>query len=509
MSSSSAEEQSARPERLKKTIASSRISTNAALKLTMLLSITVLLLSSQFTRLFRFAHYLSIEEKFLVEPAADMLQAARTALSSATVEAEAEATPSTPFEQLNSFLRQHPDTPGARFINLLRTHVYQSAGSVSARMDACAGSSRKPPFGIALIHCLTGQPSDPTRSTFNQDTNLAARSTFMPLNSTVSIYDMLRYPGMDHFIPALGTVPSCLPLFLAGAAVGATSGSMAIELGPYFGLSSKCIVAGMKTHGVRDNSYLAFDTFEGGVNFRSVQKKGQHRWILDSYPFYTAQNSSFLFLWEKAVRPIYPTARGRPGWISESTLNLQTIGLGGGSQTARGDEENRPKSRTTATGVELISVDSAKTVPQLQSQLAGLGRLTVGTILFLLDFEFVKSQVKLVYGCMRHSGYLLPVYTAWANHENWAFVVTKEFSFSEFEFDFPRCIEENINRASAGVNQTYWVEQDIRLMTSLRADNNEEAVAKTQKYVDKLYNKFSNILGFAKEATKQQEVVTF
>jgi hypothetical protein len=109
----------------------------------------------------------------------------------------------------------------------------------------------------------------------------------------------------------------------------------------------------------------------------------------------------------------------------------------------------------------------------------------------------VRGQVQLVYGCLRHSGYLLPVYTAWARRENWAFVVTKEFAFSEFAF--PQCIKEN----RALVNRTFWLEQDIRLLTSLRAENNEEAVAKTKGRVDDLYSTFSKILGLANEQTEQ------
>jgi hypothetical protein len=148
------------------------------------------------------------------------------------------------------------------------------------------------------------------------------------IRDIISVYDMPRYPGMDHSIPALGTLLSCLPLFLGGASVGSKHG-MTIELGPYFGLSSKCILAGMDTSGVRrENAYIPFDTFEGSQNFKSIQKSRKHAWIMRSYPLYTANNSSFLFLWEKATQPIYPTAQGRPGWISASTLNLQTIGLG-------------------------------------------------------------------------------------------------------------------------------------------------------------------------------------
>jgi hypothetical protein len=250
--------------------------------------------------------------------------------------------------------------------------------------------------------------------------------------------------------------------------------SMALVLGPYFGFSSKCFVSGMKTIGVRKSSYMAFDTFEGKGNFRSIQKSKRHAWILESYPQFNKTSTSFLFLWEKAVRPIYPKATGRAGWISNETLNFETIGLQDESRSL-GDR---------ASGIDLISIDSAKSVKMLQSQLAGLGKLKVGTILFLLDFEYVRDQIQLVYGCMRHTGYLLPVYTAWQNKENWAFVVTKEFSFSDFEF--PECIA--VEKEQRGVNQTYWVEQDLRLLASLRNDEKAEIMtsSKIQEFSSKL-----------------------
>jgi hypothetical protein len=171
------------------------------------------------------------------------------------------------------------------------------------------------------------------------------------------------------------------------------------------------------------------------------------------------------------VLPIYPTATGRAGYISQNTLNYKIIGRG---------EEGSSKDD----GIDLISVDSAKAVKMLQSQLAGLGKLKVGTILFLLDFEYVRDQIQLVYGCMRHTGYLLPVYTAWQNKENWAFVVTKEFSFSDFEF--PECIA--VEKEQRGVNQTYWVEQDLRLLASLRNDEKAEIMtsSKIQEFSSKL-----------------------
>lgn len=196
----------------------------------------------------------------------------------------------------------------------------------------------------------------------------------MSLDSNLSVYNMLRYSGTDRIIPTLGTLRSCLPLFLAGAAVGLDK--MTLELGPYFGLSSKCIAAGMKTNGIREKSFIAFDTFSRINNYLSIKNNVQHSWIFQEYPeFNEKSNTSFLFLWKKGVQPVYPTAEGRAGSISAETLNVQTIGK-------------------ATQDIDLISIDSAKSVKGLQNQLAGMRPLKVGTILFLLDFEFDIAQVQ-------------------------------------------------------------------------------------------------------------------
>ncbi len=375
--------------------------------------------------------------------------------------------PSTAVGQLDQFMEQHPDTAGAKFVKLLRTHLHSTPGAENKRMDACNG--KVPPN---LIHCLTGTPPS---SDFTTNPGISievlAKNTTMPFTTSLSVYDMPHYPDMDRDIPALGTLRTCLPLYLAGATVGLDK--MAIELGPYFGLSSKCIVAGMKTNGVRENSYIAFDTFQGMINYNSIRKKRQHSWILNANPAFNEMNTSFLFLWEKAVKAVYPTAEGRAGYISAKTLNPKTIGK-------------------TAQEVDLISIDSAKSFKSLQDQLAGLGPLKVGTILFLLDFEFVGSQVKVVYECLRESGYLLPVYTAWRGRENWAFVVLKELSFSKFQYPHCRNNNNNHNNMNMNITQSYWVEQDVRLLASLQDDPKGET--EMQSRIDDLSKRLVEII---------------
>ena len=376
------------------------------------------------------------------------------------------------FGQLKQFLNEYPDSAGARFVTLLRNHLHVEAGLEDTRSSACAVNAGAHQSANDLILCLTGKNSEENHAI---DAANMDKTYFMPLNSTVSVYDMPCYPGTERWIPSLGTLYSCLPLFLAGAAVGPNS--TALELGPYFGLSSKCIVSGMKTNGVRENSYMAFDTFDGIANFRSIQNSKRHAWILESYPQFNETSTSFLFLWGKAVLPIYPTATGRAGYISQNTLNYKIIG-------------RREAGSSKYGGIDLISVDSAKAAKSLQSQLAGLGKLKAGTILFLLDFGSVQEHVQLVYGCLRHSGYLLPVYVERKNGENWAFVVTKAFFFSDFEF--PSCI--GVEKEQRGVNQTYWVEQDLMMLTSLGSDEEEISVTTMSSRMKRLSSKLLETL---------------
>jgi len=92
-----------------------------------------------------------------------------------------------------------------------------------------------------------------------------------------SVYSMLRYRDTDKKIASLATQAACLPLFLAGSSV--SSDQIVVELGPFAGLSSKCIVSGMllSSGGIRKHAYLAYDTFEGRDNYRSIVKRA--RWV--------------------------------------------------------------------------------------------------------------------------------------------------------------------------------------------------------------------------------------
>merc|ERR1740124_737656 len=77
-----------------------------------------------------------------------------------------------------------------------------------------------------------------------------------------------------------------------------------------------------------------------------------------------------------------------------------------------------------------MSVDSAKTWAAFRDQTAGIQRpymLKKGSILILMDFLTIDTQIKLLYsGCL--SSYLQPVYSAFCRGEQWIFVVTQSFS---------------------------------------------------------------------------------
>jgi hypothetical protein len=98
-------------------------------------------------------------------------------------------------------------------------------------------------------------------------------------------------------------------------------------------------------------------------------------------------------------------------------------------QVAGNDLRVSSNRQSLSLSLSLLVIDSAKTAKAWNQQLtAVLGTqdtLQPGTILFLMDFQYVSQQVKQVYGCLRP--YLLPVYISW-NKEHWAFVVTQPVS---------------------------------------------------------------------------------
>lgn len=84
---------------------------------------------------------------------------------------------------------------------------------------------------------------------------------------------------------------------------------------------------------------------------------------------------------------------------------------------------------------------------------------------------------------MRESGYLLPVYTAWKGREIWAFVVMKDFSFSDFIYT--KCKIDV-------VDQTFWVHQDVNFFASLQEGVTHDAT--TQARMNELSKRLLQIL---------------
>ncbi|CAB9498877.1 expressed unknown protein [Seminavis robusta] len=398
-----------------------------------------------------------------------------------------------PLAQMEGFLRSHADTPGARFIQLLQANLYNSKHNHEElqRLQACQTQSRHNPQLVNVNLCFAGsknykntmahleqlaqelnnikpmallanvtameqhtpitinmkQQQKTTKTLAKNNKPIQASTVFQmrrygPINNSAITMDRPTRPDIEHrLIPNLGTSMACLPLLLAGAAVAFSTDDdnphLAVELGPYFGLSSKCLATGLTLPGSTSSSvpplYFAYDTFGGRDNLLSLQNRSQTQWILDDYfpHFGGGQNSdnnnnddtSFRFLWQRAVLPVHPTARAIAGMLVAPTAAASSHDTV--YQRARSIQQQQPS-------LDLLVMDSAKSAKAWNDQLmAVLGptntMIHAGNILILMDFEFVAVQVKQVYGCLRQA--LLPVYISW-NHEHFAFVVTQDIDLT-------------------------------------------------------------------------------
>jgi len=202
----------------------------------------------------------------------------------------------------------------------------------------------------------------------------------------------------------LGTHTVCLPLLLATSTV--TESGMVVELGPFAGLTSKCAAMGLrKASEPRENALVSYDTYEDTANFKAISSKSP--WVKESYPDFTADNTDFFQIWKDTVQFEYPSAVGRKGYASKTTLNDEIIG-----------DKN----------IEVLMIDSAKSGPALHEQAGGI-TIHAGSILFLMDVEKLRAQLLQVYGCLR-SGFIVPVYAS-LGQEHWAWVVTKSFNVNQ------------------------------------------------------------------------------
>ncbi|GAX17493.1 hypothetical protein FisN_5Hh145 [Fistulifera solaris] len=303
--------------------------------------------------------------------------------------------PATSLKELNDFVYQNPDTPAAILVQLLRQHLHTSPSAEVQRRKACIRHTKD-------NICFGGYAH------YSQHPDHTAHEIPTVLwedDPQMNIYNLTHYPnGRQH--NGLGTNMACIPLTLAGFAATKDPNNVVVELGPFLGLSTKCIAVGMRKNGVKENTLFVYDTFSGLMNFRAIQR--MHPWLKDEHPEYTQQNDNFHFLWEYGVKPTFPTVISRQGFISKETLNPEALG-------------HRP--------VALISIDSAKSNQHLQQQLAGLGPLTKGSILMMMDFEFVREHIVLFYACLREN-YLLPVYLSWSL-EHWMWIVTDDVDLAD------------------------------------------------------------------------------
>ena len=317
-------------------------------------------------------------------------------------------------DEVTVFLKHYPDSPGAKFIRLWTKYRGTPEDEVrrllsctsSANDGVCLGGdsnyqrtvksfkhagNHQPPLSSIPVPLWDGVYSDNFSKSNKKNKTL---------DMTINV-EKLRYVEDGKVIPQLGTTASCIPLMLAGYAALSSNPTKGIivELGPFAGFSSRCIVAGMKYYGHEiEHSYVALDTFEELKNYKAISNLA--KWTTKENPNFTQNNTNFLWLWEKNVQSIYPPAIGRPGWINKMSLNPDTLW-----------------NKT----VTMISIDSAKNPTHLVTQLEGILPITVGTILFLMDFGSARLQVQQIFPCLRP--YLIPYY---AHDEQWAFVVQKD-----------------------------------------------------------------------------------
>lgn len=313
-------------------------------------------------------------------------------------------------ESFRGWLKQNPNTPGARFVEKAEKFLHPFPNAEGQRIEACHSKN----FALCYAgHAAYNQaleeapPEKKTNQIFIEKTAM-----LKPFHPNYNVWRMRRFSpfqtsgGKLRLIHNLGTDAACLPLMLAGASVG--DFGVVVELGTYLGLSSKCIGMGFNTT-KREDSYFAFDLFGNDeFNYNTITKNMP--WTKETNPDFNNKEASYLWLWEHAAKTeAYPTAQTFPGFINATTMYPKIW-------------KKKP--------IALMSVDSAKTWSAFRDQTAGVQRpymLKKGALLILMDFHTVDTQIKLMYtGCLRQ--YLQPVYTSWCRGEQWIFVALQTFS---------------------------------------------------------------------------------
>lgn len=338
-------------------------------------------------------------------------------------------TPSHPFD---FWCRHHSNTAGARFVALLKKYLHSRYTSEGDRILAC----RQKKYAA----CFAGQGHDEAHAK-------------MPL-ANMSVYDMRRYAENKEIIANLGTDVACLPLLLAGAAVP-TSG-VVVELGPYVGLTTRCLGLGLNATKQKEKLHV-FDTFKGAKNYKAITSSMP--WTKWENPFFTDKSDSFLWLWEKAIMDVYPTVKAHAGWITSHTITLESLG--------RQD-------------IAVLVVDSVKSWKIWQEQLGGLGKtfLKEGSIFAAMDFMYT-DQPNFVYGCLRD--FMQPVYTSWCLGEHWMFVVTKTIPSNEASNCMKRLLKKtSIPERSVLARIEKQVQDDLRHLRNLGGEFNSHEYLEQQ-----------------------------
>jgi hypothetical protein len=302
--------------------------------------------------------------------------------------------------EINEWIDQYPNTPGARFIHLLRKHIHYETGAEDRRINDCFKSR---------LQCFGGAQASEEMTTTIIPTTQMTMQEFLYLTKTDTI-------------PRLGTDPVCLPLILAGQAI--QEAGVVVEFGPFAGMTTRCLGLGLNQTGAK-NAIFSFDTFENEDNWGAIRQ--QAKWVVN-VPEYDPKKN-FIWVWERVVHGVYPTAKAIPGFISKETAHPAVW---------NNDE------------IAVLSLDSVKGVLHWQDQLEGIRMLKAGSILALQDF-ILTDQPTIVYGCLRE--YLMPVFTCWEFWEPWIFVVKKDMSLQlpckclkNLQDDYADTMEEQVIR---------------------------------------------------------------
>lgn len=292
--------------------------------------------------------------------------------------------------ELEAWLKKNSETPGARFVHLLRSTLHYAPGAEASRINSCKYDNPNKAL------CFGGGRNYEKTENETRNYEVAENLTRVPMKEdSLSVWQLRRFHDNNHLIHRLDTDAVCLPLLLAGASVQ----GVAVELGTFVGLSSRCIGMGLSSTDMT-NAFYAFDTFTNVANYNSITSAMP--WVKEYNPDY-GPSSSFKWLWEMTMEDAYPTANAFEGFINADTVNPAVWG-------------DRP--------ISLLSVDSVKTLEHWRAQFAGLqpNFLERGAIFCLMDFTFT-AQPLFVYACLRD--YLQPVYTSWCVGEHWIFIVTE------------------------------------------------------------------------------------